>query len=50
VLSEKPAWAKKGQASDNLKKTGEGEKLKSGDGNLAKPITNIREHMENEGK
>ena len=33
---EKPSWATKGP---KLKSTGRGQKLKDGDGNLAKPIT-----------
>eukprot|EP00980_Cylindrotheca_fusiformis_P006779 scaffold1416_cov90-Cylindrotheca_fusiformis.AAC.5 len=47
-LWQKPDWAKKGK-DGTLKKTTEGEKVASGE-NLAKPITNIREHLEKEGK
>jgi hypothetical protein len=41
-LWEKPAWAKGGLA---LKKTGKADNMKK-DGNLAAPITNIREDKE----
>ena len=45
--SAKPDWAKKGKAAEALKKTDGGDKIytKEGGGNLAKPITNIRDHM-----
>ena len=44
-LWQKPGWAQKGNALNNLKKTENREKIAEG-GNLAAPITNIREHME----
>lgn len=46
-LWEKPTWAQKGNALNNLKKTERGEKMKNGDGNLAAPVTHIRDYMQN---
>lgn len=45
-LWEKPAWAKGGVA---LKKTGKSDAMKK-DGNLAAPITNIRDDKETQKK